>query len=286
MSPIANDITNKLTFLQCSRERCQEILKAIQKDNVGIGSIDFNKIIPQPDGLYMGNIGTKEWQKYKNNNWYDWCKKNWGTKSNSYGYNTNGIQYDEDNNQICFLSANDSPLPIIQELSHQYPDVLFELRFADENLGYNVEEIKILAGECVDLNIPRYGTYEAQKLAADIIGLKLEFDIESASGYVRMLDENLYEYCEGVHISPSFQCEQSLGHPVVLCYDFDNSKVWLEMYPLLDEDDDMYQDIKNSIQSWGIHPCNSWDDFNSYVICLGDNAMEAAYYDEGEMTMC
>ena len=53
------------------------------------------------------------------------------------------------------------------------------------------------------------------------------------------------------------------------------------MYPLLDEDDDMYQDIKNSIGAWGVHPCESWDDFNSYVQCLGDDAMEAAYYDEG-----
>ena len=102
----------------------------------------------------------------------------------------------------------------------------------------------------------------------------------------RKIDANLYEYCEGVHVSQSFQCDQSLGHPVVLCYDFDNSKVWLEMYPLLDEDDDMYEDIKNSIQAWGIHPCESWDDFNSYVQCLGEDAMEAAYYDEGGMTMC
>ena len=29
-----------------------------------------------------------------------------------------------------------------------------------------------------------------------------------------------------------------------------------------------------------------YNDFNSYVQCLGDDAMEAAYYDEGGMTMC
>ena len=147
-------------------------------------------------------------------------------------------------------------------------------------------EISICAGEDFDGRIPKENTYEAQELAADIMGKKLAFDIESASGYVRKIDANLYEYCEGVHVSQSFQCDQSLGHPVVLCYDFDNSKVWLEMYPLLDEDDDMYEDIKNSIQAWGIHPCESWDEFNSYVQCLGDDALEAAYYDEGGMTMC
>ena len=202
-----------------------------------------------------------------------------------YGYR-DGIQYDEDKNEIGFLTANRSARRIIIALSRQYPDVLFELRYADENFGYNVGEISIMAGEDFDGNIPKENTYEAQAMAADIMGKKLAFDIETASGYVRMIDKNLYQYCEGVHVSQSFQCDQSLGHPVVLCYDFDNSKVWLEMYPLLDEDDDMYEDIKNSIQAWGIHSCESWDDFNSYVQCLGDDAMEAAYYDEGGMTMC
>ena len=269
---MANSVTNKLRFDKCSKERCREILEAIQIESIGLGSIDFNKIIPEP---YFPS----------DQDCINWRIKNWDTKWEAYGYR-NGIQYDEDKNEIGFLTANRSARKIIIALSRQYPDVLFELRYADENFGYNVGEISICAGEDFDGRIPKENTYEAQKLAADIMGFKHEFDIESRSGYVRQLDANLYEYCEGVHVSQSFQCDQSLGHPVVLCYDFDNSKVWLEMYPLLDEDDDMYEDIKNSIQAWGIHPCETWDDFNSYVQCLGDDAMEAAYYDEGGMTMC
>lgn len=269
---MANDITNELTFDQCSKERFHQILQEIQMENKGIGSIDFNKIIPEPS--------------FRNDQeCIAWRIKNWDTKWEAYGYR-NGITLDEDKQQIKFLTANRSARKIILALSRQYPDVLFELRYADDNFGFNVGEISICAGEDFYGNIPKDNTYEAQEMAANIMGFKLEFDIDSASGYVRKIDANLYEYCEGVHVSQSFQCDQSLGHPVVLCYDFDNSKVWLEMYPLLDEDDDMYEDIRNSIQAWGIHPCESWDDYNSYVQCLGEDAMEVAYHDEGGMTMC
>ena len=57
---MANNITNELTFTKCSSKRCREILEAIQMDEYGIGSIDFNKIIPQPEGLYLGDLGLEE----------------------------------------------------------------------------------------------------------------------------------------------------------------------------------------------------------------------------------
>ena len=207
---MANDITNRLRFDKCSKERCQEILEAIQIEDIGFGSIDFGKIIPEPNF-------TSDQECIK------WRIKNWDTKWEAYGYR-DGIKYDEDKNEICFLTANRSARKLILALSRQYPDVLFELRYADDNFGFNVGEISIMAGEDFYGNIPKDNTFEAQEMAADIMGFKLEFDIESASGYVRMIDKNLFQYCEGVHVSQSFQCDASLGHPVVLCYDFDNSK--------------------------------------------------------------
>ena len=57
-----------------------------------------------------------------------------------------------------------------------------------------------MAGEDFYGNIPKDNTFEAQEMAADIMGFKFEFDIESASGYVRMIDKNLFQYCEGVHV--------------------------------------------------------------------------------------
>jgi len=43
---MANNITNRLRFDQCSTERCREILEAIQIENIGFGSIDFKKSFP------------------------------------------------------------------------------------------------------------------------------------------------------------------------------------------------------------------------------------------------
>lgn len=83
---MANNVTNELTFADCSKERCQEILEAIQIDKIGIGSIDFNKIIPEP---YFPS--DKEC--------IDWRRKHWDTKWEAYGYR-DGIQYDEDKQQI------------------------------------------------------------------------------------------------------------------------------------------------------------------------------------------
>ena len=269
---MANNVTNELTFSGCTEERFNEILNEIQLDEIGFGSIDFNKIIPEPQG-FASDLACLNWRR-----------DHWGTKWNSYGY-ADGADYNEEECQIRFKTANRNASKVIQELSQKYCDVFFTLRYADDNFGYHTGTKVIAFGETMDEYTPREGTYEAQLLAADIKKIDLVFDIESASGYVPSIDGSIMEYCEGVHVSQSFQCDASLGHPVVLCYDFDNEKVWLQMYPLLDEEDDMFERIDDSIRAWGIHPCKSWDDYNSYVQCLGDDAMEAAYHQEGGMTL-
>ncbi len=278
---MVNNIINELTFTECSSERCREILEAIKNDIIGIGSIDFNKIIPQPEGLYMGDLGPEEMKLYRDNNWYDWRLKNWGTKWNSYGYE-DGIWYDEEKNQIAFLSANYSALKIIQALSRIYPDVLFKLRYADEIIGYTVGEISFAAGEDINGRVLQDCTYEAQLLAADILGVDLKFDIAEGSGFVPSLQGDHYDYCSGVYASESFQCDAFFGHPVVLCYDEDHSKVWLEY-----ENEESLANAEKSTLSWGVHPCRSWDEFNEYLKELGDEAYRTACYEEdGSMELC
>lgn len=279
-----NHVTNELHFHHCTEDRFYEILKDIQSDEAVLGSIDFRKLIPEPEGLYMGDLGLEEMKRYKDNNWYDWRMKNWNTKWNAYGFEA--PSYSGDTGTITFLTANCSPFRVLFKLSEKYPDVEFELRYADEDLGYNVGEISFIAGELIDDNSPQEGTAVAQELAADIIGIELSFDINSASGYVLSLLGNYYEYCEGVHVSPSFQCDASLGHPAVLCYDEDNGKVWLELDRLHGEDTSSLEEAEPNIRAWGVHRCNSWDDYNGYVYSLGDDAMESAYHNEEGMTLC
>ena len=48
-----NHVTNELRFHHCTEDRFHEILMDIQSDEAGLGSIDFRKLIPEPEGLYM-----------------------------------------------------------------------------------------------------------------------------------------------------------------------------------------------------------------------------------------
>ena len=142
---MANNVTNELTFKDCSKERFREILEAIQRDDIGLGSIDFHKIIPQP------SFRTDK-------ECIDWRIKNWNTKWEAYGYR-DGVQYDEDKQQIRFLTANRSARKIILALSRQYAEIIEGKKF---NLGH------LTFDKDWDLNNP-----EVEKLIENIISYAL-----------------------------------------------------------------------------------------------------------------
>lgn len=58
-----NHITN-IVAVSGDEGRIQAMLKAVQNDEYGVGSVDFNKIIPMPDDADS----------------YNWCIANWGSK--------------------------------------------------------------------------------------------------------------------------------------------------------------------------------------------------------------
>ena len=98
---------------------------------------------------------------------------------------------------------------------------------------------------------------------------------------------NYYEYCEDVRISQAFQCDVSLGCQVVLCYDEDHGKVWLERSPIFGENEEKLDEVENSIRSWGVHSCRSLDEFNQYLRCLDPDAgFTEQYLESGDMSLC
>ena len=113
-----NHVTNKLHFHHCTEDRFQEILKDIQSNEAGFGSIDFRKLIPEPEGLYMGDLGIEEMKRYKDNNWYDWRMKNWNTKWNAYGFEP--PEFSGNTGTMTFLTANCSPFRVLFKLSEKY----------------------------------------------------------------------------------------------------------------------------------------------------------------------
>ena len=99
--------------------------------------------------------------------WYDWSVNNWGTKWNN---DPDTPVVDPETGAIHFDTAWSMPEPIFMELSRQYPELTFDVSWADEDIGYNVGNREYRNGEVVNEYIPEFGTDEAEEMAFDIKG--------------------------------------------------------------------------------------------------------------------
>lgn len=124
-----NWVAHKIEFFgdQKNIDKVLDLIKG--EDRV----IDFEKLIPMPDNIYQGNLGSKERELYGENNWYDWSCKNWGTKWNACHSDLLA------DNELYFDTAWSSPRPILETLSKLCfeHNVRLEGVFADEDCGYN-----------------------------------------------------------------------------------------------------------------------------------------------------
>jgi hypothetical protein len=166
-----NHVTNVVSF-SGDKSRISAMLKEIQNDEHGIGSVDFEKILPMPDTVYNGSLGIRERELYGENNWYDWRLGNWGTKWNSYGYTENTTFQDD---KIKFLTAWSAPHPILHKLSEMYPDVKMEHEWADEDIGMNCGRYVYYDGERVEEYFPE-SQKECLEFAAKVMDVSLEED--------------------------------------------------------------------------------------------------------------
>lgn len=143
-----NNTTNVLT-LKGRKDEILGCLSAIMRDHKdgeksnyeGMGTIDFEKIIPMPKNIYRGSLGPEERQKYGNNNWYDWSVAHWGTKWNAYNaYGHEILPVDDidenDDYVMTFETAWCAPHPAIKTLSEMYPEIEFEHLYFDEFLEF------------------------------------------------------------------------------------------------------------------------------------------------------
>ena len=116
-----NHCSNRLF---CTDGSLESVIKQfISKDDENHPFLDFQKIIPMPSELEVTcsfNTEDKELQEtYKSNlekygfeNWYGWCVCNWGTKWNSYDFDSN-------DDECSFSTAWAPPIPVINELANK-----------------------------------------------------------------------------------------------------------------------------------------------------------------------
>ena len=209
-----NWVTNKLS-IRGTDNQIEQILSAIaEKENtdaISRSPIDFNNIIPMPADLNVesgsrGHQGLeyiiglsksesreevcKTWdsltQEEKDNRllfgakyftntmrygfptWYEWRTQNWGAKWNACNASKSG-------NIIFFGTAWSTPEPIIKALSVKYPDVTFEVEYADEDVGNNVGSYSYKSGEQIHF-IEMSGSQQGLGLAISLLGLETYFE--------------------------------------------------------------------------------------------------------------
>lgn len=142
------------------------------------------------DEWELGKTAWQNMQKYGAPTWYEWCIKNWGTKWNAYGYDTNGLEY-HDGDSLYFQTAWSAPHPILEKLSEKYPDLTFEHSWADEDIGYNCGQRTWLDGKRIDEYIPegiRAMDFAMELWDYDPIELDLCLNV-SGTEYIRLEDE-------------------------------------------------------------------------------------------------
>lgn len=131
-----NWVKTRLTFLNTSDEEFQKIVdNYTSTGEYGRRVLDFEKIIPMPENIYRGELGPEEREYYGEDNWYDWCRANWGTKWNACYSDICHIS-----RSIEFETAWTFAEPIVKELSTKTGACIMAM-YADEDFGYNCDRV-------------------------------------------------------------------------------------------------------------------------------------------------
>jgi hypothetical protein len=287
-----NWVTNHLTIEAENEERLHEIMTAIAYDDKGLGTIDFEKIIPMPENIFRGNLGDEERQLYGKNNWYDFGIAHWGTKWNS-APKDDPHKY-AGGNRLEFQTAWDPPEPVIVRLSEMFPDAQFRHVWADEDIGVNVGEITYQKGEAVEYDVPNGGSKEAYEMASEIIGVELsEYELyySKTKGNYTLRDNLEWEDMEAngnVHIGADF-CSLLIDEfPTYLYYDTAIGVAWLELNEGTvdsyheDGQDDTVEHCQQLCKEWGVRVCDSMEDYDALLDELGARFCDDFSEDESE----
>lgn len=127
-----------VTIDEVDYENWREVSKTTGKvilDSSGMDRDDIKNV-----GLTAAEL-RKLKKEYGATNWYDWNIAHWGTKWNAYD------QADIQPNSFKFDTAWSTPMPVIEALSTMFPDVTFEVDYADEDIGHNVGRYVFMDGK-------------------------------------------------------------------------------------------------------------------------------------------
>lgn len=146
-----NHVQNRIT-LEGDESAIRRMLEQIQNDEYGLGTIDFEKVIPMPEGTEDA---------------YNWHITNWDTKWNAYGYN-DAVDYSK-SEMLEFLTAWSAPHSVVEKLSEQFPEIEITHEWADEDIGMNCGRRMYFGGERCEEYVPE-SEKEAVEFAEGVWG--------------------------------------------------------------------------------------------------------------------
>jgi hypothetical protein len=140
ISPMSNTTTDLIVDYDKLEDKSPEKIKQFIRKHFPIEDLigSTNEEKQQEFNALRGYIETGC------TNWYDWAIQNWGTKWNAY--NTIDNCY----SSIQFDTVWSTPAPVMLLLSEMFPEQVFRIEYADENIGQNCGSYSYQGGELLD----------------------------------------------------------------------------------------------------------------------------------------
>lgn len=104
--------------------------------------IDFEKILPCPPLVNRSSLSMEDEAATPGRNWYAWNVRRWGTK-----WNACSTKMDEQG-RIVFDTAWSFPAPVLEELSHLFPELTLTCETVDEG-GWFWGTVVFEGGRCI-----------------------------------------------------------------------------------------------------------------------------------------
>lgn len=133
---VDGDAAEKKRFVEHAKSERQDLdfnrFKEVPKELIETAETHYPKSDPRHEERLKERAMLKE--KYGFEGWYDWCVQNWGTKWNACEVEFNDEREWVRSPYYIFQTAWDAPVPIVLEMSRQFPNLEFSLE-SDEESG-------------------------------------------------------------------------------------------------------------------------------------------------------
>lgn len=145
-----------LQYLRCKRSdltTLQEQYKCVVAKLLDLRNFDDRNthvFIDEKQLVEYGKELIGAYRKYGTCNWYQWNCKYWGTKWNAVT-DSISIKYIHESDQdmqceIKFNTARCAPTPIFDKFAELFPELKFEIYWADEDVGVNTGYTEYING--------------------------------------------------------------------------------------------------------------------------------------------